>query len=132
MHSIVMPVLTSFFNVFLLYSQSNPMLSFPSFDLAAIAAEVDTVSGCDNFRGSVPLGLLQFDDVTALCGTGSQEGVDVVDAVDAFDSCCADIKSAEREFFQPRPCPGGLVLHAGGRPHRPLPRRFFRASALRR
>ena len=47
------------------------MLPFPPFDPAAIPAEVDAVSGCDNFRGSVPLGLLQSDDVTALCGTGS-------------------------------------------------------------
>ena len=68
------------------------MLPFPSSDPSSIATEVDAVSGCDNFICSVPLGLLQSDDVTALCGTGPQEGVDVADAVDAFDSCCADIK----------------------------------------
>ena len=97
------------------------MLPFPPLDPAAIATEVHALSGCDSFRCSVPLGLLQSDDVTALCATGSQEGVDVADAGDAFDSCCADIKSAERELFQPRPCLGGLVLHAGGLPHRLLP-----------
>ena len=79
------------------------MLPFPPFDSSAIATEVDAVSGWDKLRHSVQLGLLQSDDVTALCGSGSQEGVDVADAVDAFDSCCANIKSAERELFQPRP-----------------------------
>ena len=116
MHSIAMSSLPAFKNHFLLYRQSNPMLSFPPFGPAANATEVDALSGVDNFKCSVPLGLLQSDNVTALYGTGSKEGVDVADAVDAFDSCCADIKSAERELFQPRPCPGGLVLHAGGLP----------------
>ena len=45
--------------------------------------------------------------------------------LNVFDSCCVDIKSAERELFQPSPCPGGLVLHAGGLPHRPLPSSLF-------
>ena len=88
MDSIAMPSLPAF----------STISSFTASPTAAIPAEVDAVSGCDTFRGSVPLGLLQSDDVTALCSTGSQEGVDVADAVDAFDSCCADIKSAEREL----------------------------------
>ena len=121
MHSIAMQSLQFFLNDFLLYRQSNPVLPFPPFDPAAVAAEVDAVSGCDNFGSSVPFGLVQSEDITAFCGTGSQEGVDVADAVDTFDSCCANIKRAKREFFQPRSCLGGLVLHAGGLPHRPLP-----------
>ena len=98
---------------------------FPPFDRAAIATEVDAVSGYDYLICFVPLGLLQSDDVTALCGTESQKVVDEADAVDLFDSCCVDIKSAERELFQPSPCPGGLMLHAGGLPRHLLPRSLF-------
>ena len=63
-------------------------------------------------------GLLQFDDVTVLCSTGSQQGVDVADTINAVDRCFVNV---ERELVQPRPRPGGLGFYAGGLPPRPLP-----------
>ena len=83
------------------------------------------VSRCRKFESSVPFGLLQSDDVTTLCNTGSQQGVDVADTVDAVDRCCANVERAERELLQPRPRPGGLVFLAGGLPLRPLPPSLF-------
>ena len=100
MHSIVMPSLPAFFTDFLLNRQSDSMLPFFPFGPVAITAEVDAIPGCHIFRSSVPFGLLQSDYVTTLSGTYSQEAVDVANAGDTFDSCCAHNKSAEREFFQ--------------------------------
>ena len=54
--------------------------------------------------GSARRCLLQSDDVTTLCSTGSQQSVDVLDTVDAVDRCCANVERAERELLQPRPC----------------------------
>ena len=71
-------------------------------------------------RGSLPFGLLQSNDVTILCSTGSQQGVGVPNTVNAVDRCCANVERAERELLQPRPCPGGLLFLVGGRPLRPL------------
>ena len=131
MHSIVMPSLPAFFYDFLLDRQSDSMLPFSPFDPAAITAEVDAIPGCNhNFRSSIPFSLLQYDDVTTLSGTYSQEAVDVANAVDTFESCCAHIKSDEREFFQPPSRSGGLVLHAGGLPHRPLLSSLFLSECL--
>ena len=67
----------------------------------------------------------QSDDVTALCSTSSQQSVDVPDTVSAVDSCCTNVERAERELFQPRPRPGGLVFITGGLPLRPLPPSLF-------
>ena len=114
-------VLTSLFNGILLYRQPNPMLPFPAFDSAAITAEKGAVSRCHNFGSSVPFSLLQSINVTTLCSTGSQQGVDVADTVNAVDRCCVNVERAKRELLQPRPRPGGLVLLAGGLPFRPLP-----------
>ena len=88
--------LTSVFNDFLLYRQSNPMLPFPPFDRAAIATELDAVFSCRNFRKSVSFCLLQSDDITTFCGTDSQKNVDMADAVDAFKSLCARVERAKR------------------------------------
>ena len=40
-----------------------------------------------------------------------------------LDRCCSNIERTERELVQPKPCPGGLVFHAGGLHLRPFPRR---------
>ena len=74
-------VLINLFNDLLLYRQFNPLLLFPAFDPAAITAEVDAVFRCDDFGSSVPYGLLQSDNVTTLCSTGSQQDVDVADTL---------------------------------------------------
>ena len=67
----------------------------------------------------------EISEVPSLCSTGSQQGVDVVDTVDAVDRCCANVGRTERELLQSRPRPGGLVFLAGGLSFRPLPRSFF-------
>ena len=98
----------------LLYRQSNPMLTFSAFDSAPTIAEKDAVSRCHNFGSPAPYGLLQSNNVTTLCSTGSQRGVDVADIVSAVDRCCRNVERAERELLQPRPRLGGFVFHAGG------------------
>ena len=98
---------------------------------AAITAEKDAVSRCRNFGSSVPFGLLQSNDVTALCSTGSQQSVDVPDTVNAVDRCCANVELAERELLQTRPRPGGLCFLRAHFLSTRFPRRFFRANALR-
>ena len=95
------------------------MLPFPAFDSAAITAEKDTVSRCHDFENSVPFGLLQSNNVTTLCSTGSQQGVDVENIVSAVDRCCVNVERAERDLVQPRPRPGGLVFLSGGLSLRP-------------
>ena len=92
----------------------------PALDPAAITAEKDTVPRCHNFGSSVPFGLLQSDNFTALCSSGSQQGVDVADIVNAVDRCCANLERAKRELLQPRSRPGGLVYYVGHLPLRPL------------
>ena len=67
--------------------------------LPTITTKKDTVSRCQTFGSSVPFGLLQSDDVTTLCSTGSQQGVDVADTVNAFDRCSANVERAELELF---------------------------------
>ena len=86
---------------------------FPPFDPAAVTAEIDATSICDGFGIFVPFGLLQSDNVKTSCSTGSQQGVDVADTVNAIDSCCTNVEHAERELVQPRP--------QGGLPHLSLP-----------
>ena len=120
--SIAIPFLQAF--VTTSYFIASPTSCCP-FLPAAIAAEINALSRCDDFGSSVPFGLLQFDNVTTLCITGSQQGVDVADTVDAVDRCCANVERAERELVQPRPRPGGLVFHADGLPRRPLPPSLF-------
>ena len=108
------------------------MLPFSPFDPATIPAEVDAIPGCHNFGSSVSFGLLQSDDVITLSGTYSQEAVDVANVVDTFYSCCAHIKSVEREFLQPPPRSDGVVLHAGAFLTARFFGRFSRAIAFRR
>ena len=93
--------------------------------MATITTKKNAVPRCRNFGSSVLFGLLQSDDVTTLCSTGSQQGVDVADTVDAVNRCCANIERAERELLQPRPRPGGLVFLAGALPLRPLSPSLF-------
>ena len=102
-------VFASLFNELLLYRQSTPLLPFLAFD----PAEIDAVFRFHDFGSSVPFGLLQNDKITSrtCCSIGSQQGVDAADTVNAVDSCCANVECAERELVQPRPRPGGLVLH---------------------
>ena len=101
------------------------MLSFPALNRATTTTKKGAISRCRNFGSFVPFGLLQSDDVTTLCSTGSQQGVDVADTVNAVDRCCANVERAERELLQPRPRPGGLVFLTGGLPLRQLPPSLF-------
>ena len=119
MHSIAMPFLPAFSTIsFFIASPTNPMLPFSAPD----PAEIDAVSGRHDLGSSVPFGLLQSNNFTTLCGTGSQQGViDVADTVNAVDRCCANVERAERALVQPRPRPDSPVFHAGGLPLRPLP-----------
>ena len=85
------------------------MLPFPLFNPAAITAEKDAVSRLYNFGSSIAFRLLlQSNDVTTLCTTGSQQGVDVPDTVNAVGRCCANVERAERELLAEtspwRPC----------------------------
>ena len=107
------------------------MPPFPSLSPAAITTKTNAVCRCRNFGSSAPFGLLQSDDVTTLCSTGSEQGVDIPDTVDAVNRFCANVERAERELLQPRPRPGGLVFLADGLPLRPLPPSLFRANTLR-
>ena len=70
------------------------MLPFPAFDPTGI----DAVSRCHDFGNSVPFGLLQPNNVTTPCSTGSHQGVDVAFTVNAVDYCCAKVEPAEREL----------------------------------
>ena len=114
-------VFANLFNDLLVYRQSNHMLPFPALNHGTIPTKEYAASRCRNFGSSVPFRLLQSDDVTTLCSTGSQQGVDVADTVDAIDRCCANVERAERKLLQSRPRPGGLVFLADGLPLRPLP-----------
>ena len=71
------------------------MLPFPALNPVAITAEKYAVSRCQIFGSSVQFRLLQSNDVTNLCSTGSQQGVDVPDTVNAVDRCCANVERAE-------------------------------------
>ena len=72
------------------------MLPFSAFDPAAITTEIDVVSRCHDFGNSFPFGLLQSKNVTTLCSTGSQQGVDVANTVDTVDRCCTNVERVER------------------------------------
>ena len=112
MHSIAMPSLPAFLMISIFYRQSNPMPPFSVFD----PAKVDAVSKCHDFASSVPFSLLQSNNVTTHCSTGSQQGVDMTDTINPVDCFCANVERAERDLVQPRPRPGGLVFRAGGLP----------------
>ena len=47
-----------------------------------------------------------------------------------IDRCCANAERAKHKLLQPRPCPGGLVFHAGGLPLRPLRPPFYSEQIL--
>ena len=84
------------------------------------------------FGRSFPFSLLQSNNATTLCSTGSQQGLDVADTVNnAVDCCCANVERAERELFQPVPRPGALNFVRAAFLSVRVPRHFFRASALR-
>ena len=111
----------SFFNDLLLYRQSDPMLPLPLFD----PAEIDAISRGHDFGSSVTFGLLQSDNVTSPCSTGSQQGVDVADIVNTVSSCYANVERVELELVQPRPRSVGLVFYASDLPRRPLSPSLF-------
>ena len=84
-----------------------------------------------DFGSSVLFDLLQSNNVTTLCSTGSQQGVHVADTVNAVGSYCANVDRAGRELLQSRPHPGYLVFMRAAFLIDRFPRRFFRANALR-
>ena len=102
------------------------MLFFSTFGPAAITAEIDAVSRCHEFRRSVPFYLLQPNNITTLCSTGSHQGVDVVDTVRATDRCRANIEQAVREIDLAALCFMRAAFLTAC-----FPRRFFRANTLR-
>ena len=72
---------------------------------------------------------MQSNDVTTLCSTGSQQGVDVPDTVNTVDHCCAnveraDVSSSSRDLALANLC----FLRMGFLSAR-FPRRLFRANA---
>ena len=97
------------------------MLPFSAVDLAAFTSNKDGVYRCHEYEKSVPFGLLPSNDFTTLCSTGSQQGIDVPDAVNATNCCCVNVERAKRELVQPRPRPGDLVFHVGDLFHCSLP-----------
>ena len=109
------------------------MLPFPAFDPAAITAEKDAVSRYHSFGSSVPFGLLQSNNVTTLCNTGSQQGVDVADTVTPLTAAVRtlnvpNVSSSSRDLALAALC----FMRAAFLSAR-FPRRFFRAmlSAFR-
>ena len=129
MHSIAVPFSPAFLTISSFIASPTPCC--PLLPLTKLESPLkNAVCRCRNFESFVRFGLLQSDDVTTLCSTGSQQGVDMTDTVDAVDRCCVNVECTERELLQPRPRPGGLVFLAGGLPLRLLPRRFFLANAL--
>ena len=107
------------------------MLPFPSFYLAAITAEEDALSRCDDFGCSVLFGLLQFDNVSTTRSTRPKKGIDLTDTVNAVDPCWAGVEGVQRELVQPRPRPGGLMFDAGGPSCHPVPSSLFLSECLR-
>ena len=106
------------------------MLPFPAFDPAAITAEKDAVSRYHSFGSSVPFGLLQSNNVTTLCNTGSQQGVDVADTVTPLTAAVRtlnvpNVSSSSRDLALAALC----FMRAAFLSAR-FPRRFFRANAL--
>ena len=97
------------------------MLPYSAFDPAAITFEIDAVPRCHDFGSYVPFGLLQSKNVTTLCSTGYQLDINVTDAVNAVDRCCANIECDELGLVQSRPRPRGLVFQDDGFSLRPLP-----------
>ena len=63
-----------------------------------ITTKKDAVSRCRNFENYVPYGLLQFNDITTLCSTGSQQGVDVTDTVEAVVKYVGGLLASRRVF----------------------------------
>ena len=124
MHSIAMPSSPAFLTISTFIASPTPCCLFLPLTMLQSPQKKHGIQ-MPNFGSSVPFGLLQSDDVTTLCSTNSQQGVDVVDTVDIVDRCCAKVERAERELLQPRPRPGGLVFLAGGLPLHPLPPSLF-------
>ena len=104
------------------------MLPFPALNHATITAEKDAVSRGRNFGSSVTFGLLQSDDVTILCSTGSQQSVDMPDTVNAAVRTLylPNVNSSSRDLALAALC----FLRADFLSASFL-RRFFRANAIR-
>ena len=108
------------------------MLTFSVFDSAAITTEKNAVSRCHEFGSPVPFGLLQFNDITTLSSTGSQQVSMGSITVSAVNRCCANVERAERELssFSRDLALAALCLLRAAFLSARFPRRFFRASAL--
>ena len=125
MHSIAMPSTPVFLTISSFIASPTPCYLLLPLTMLQPPLKKNAVSRCRNYGSSAPFGLLQSNDVTTLCSTGSLQGVDEADTIDAVDRYCANVERAERELLQPRPRPGGLVFLAGGLPLRPLPPSLF-------
>ena len=90
-----------------------------------------TISSSLRRRAESPLrGILNGSTETLSCPTAFPFANERMASVSS-DRSCANVERAERELVHPRTRPGGLVFHAGGLPHRPLPPSLFRSNALR-
>ena len=127
MHSIAMPSSPAFLTISSFIASPTACCPFLPLTMLTITTKKTRYPDAEipEVLSLLVLGLLQSDDVTTLCITGSQQGVDVADTIDAVDRCCAIVKRAECKLLQPRPRPGGLVFLAGGLPLRPLPPSLF-------
>ena len=125
MHSIALPSSPAFQTISSFIASPTPCCPFLPLTMLQSPQKKTRYPDAEISNVSFPFRLLQSDDVTTLGSTGSQQGVDVPDTVNAVDRYCANVERAERELLQPRPRPGGLVFLAGGLPLRPLPPSLF-------
>ena len=131
MHSTAMPSPPAFLTISSFIT--SPTLCCPFLPLTMLQSPLkqNAISRCRNFVSSVPFGLLQSDDVTTLCSTGSQQGVDVADTVDALTAAVRrlnlpNVSSSSRDLALVALC----FLRTDFLSAR-FSRRFFRANALR-
>ena len=107
------------------------MLPLPALNHATITAGKDAVYRCRNFGSSVPFGLLQSNDATTLCSTGSQQSVDVPDTVNAVDSCCANVEVPNVNSSSEDVALAALCFLRDDFFSAHSPRRFFRVNTPR-
>ena len=130
MHAVVMPFSPAFLTIFSFIASPTPCCPF--LPLAMLQSPLKKMRYPDaEIRKLRPFWSPASDDVTTLCSTDFQQGVDVPNTIDAVDRCCANVERTERKLLQPRPRPDGLVYLVDGLPLRRFPHRLFRANALR-
>ena len=98
MHPIAMPSSPVFLTVSSFIASPTPCCPFFPLTPAKVIVQIDAVSRCDDFGSYVPFGLLQSDNVTTLCSTESQQGLNVVNTVNAVDRYCTNVERAERKL----------------------------------